>query len=210
MCRSTLTTKGYDHKHQFALHLITRVQEHAYYGSFGYHVTNFFAPSSRCGSPDELKAMIDECHKYGLYVLMDIVHSHASKNIIDGINSWDGTDHGYFHSGDRGYHWCASVPRHLWRPRLPLHESSGVPLSPTPSGDRGYRCCASVSHHLCVLFRRPRPDGLQSEKATTCTSHSCAGVLPCTLAGLQGCRPAAAHHALCRPVAAPHDLCSDP
>ena len=73
------------------------MQEHAYYGSFGYHVTNFFAPSSRCGSPDELKAMIDECHKYGLYVLMDIVHSHASKNIIDGINSWDGTDHGYFH-----------------------------------------------------------------------------------------------------------------
>lgn len=81
------------------------MQEHAYYGSFGYHVTNFFAPSSRSGSPDELKAMIDECHKYGLYVLMDVVHSHASKNVNDGISTWDGTDHHYFHSGGRGYHW---------------------------------------------------------------------------------------------------------
>ena len=84
------------------------VQEHAYYGSFGYHVTNFFAPSSRCGSPDELKALIDEAHKYGLYVLCDIVHSHASKNENDGISNWDGTDHGFFHSGARGYHWCAA------------------------------------------------------------------------------------------------------
>jgi Alpha amylase, catalytic domain len=86
---------------------VAAAQEHAYYGSFGYHVTNFFAPSSRCGSPDELKALIDECHKYGLYVLMDIVHSHASKNISDGISEWDGTDHGYFHSGQRGFHWRA-------------------------------------------------------------------------------------------------------
>jgi 1,4-alpha-glucan branching enzyme len=75
-----------------------------------YHVTNFFAPSSRCGSPDELKALIDECHKYGIYVLMDIVHSHASKNVNDGISQWDGTDHLYFHSGGRGYHWCAFAP----------------------------------------------------------------------------------------------------
>lgn len=89
------------------------VQEHAYYGSFGYHVTNFFAPSSRSGTPDELKAMIDECHKYGLYVLMDVVHSHASKNVNDGISSWDGTDHHYFHSGGRGYHWHAPpAPRY--------------------------------------------------------------------------------------------------
>jgi 1,4-alpha-glucan branching enzyme len=85
--------------------MVDLLQEHAYYGSFGYHVTNFFAPSSRCGTPDELKAMIDEAHKYGLYVLMDVVHSHASKNINDGISTWDGTDHGYFHSGQRGYHW---------------------------------------------------------------------------------------------------------
>jgi glycosidase len=54
--------------------LVLGVQEHAYYGSFGYHVTNFFAASSRFGTPDELKAMIDEAHRLGLVVLMDIVH----------------------------------------------------------------------------------------------------------------------------------------
>jgi len=84
---------------------IMAVQEHAYYGSFGYHVTNFFAASSRFGTPDELKAMIDEAHRLGLLVLMDIVHSHASKNSNDGINMFDGTDAGYFHGGGRGYHW---------------------------------------------------------------------------------------------------------
>jgi len=84
---------------------IMAIQEHAYYGSFGYHVTNFFAPSSRCGTPDELKAMIDEAHRMGLVVLMDIVHSHASKNVMDGINMFDGTDGMYFHSGPQGYHW---------------------------------------------------------------------------------------------------------
>lgn len=81
------------------------VQEHAYYGSFGYHVTNFFAVSSRCGTPDELKALIDAAHGMGLTVLMDIVHSHASRNVQDGINEFDGSDGGYFHGGARGYHW---------------------------------------------------------------------------------------------------------
>lgn len=38
------------------------IMEHAYYGSFGYHVTNFFAVSSRYGTPDELKALIDKAH----------------------------------------------------------------------------------------------------------------------------------------------------
>ncbi|PSC69000.1 starch branching enzyme isoform B [Micractinium conductrix] len=84
---------------------IMAIQEHAYYGSFGYHVTNFFGVSSRCGTPDELKAMIDEAHRLGMVVLMDIVHSHASKNTMDGINMFDGTDAGYFHGGGRGYHW---------------------------------------------------------------------------------------------------------
>eukprot|EP00210_Caulerpa_lentillifera_P003282 g3133.t1 len=90
---------------------IMAIQEHAYYGSFGYHVTNFFAPSSRCGTPEELKAMIDEAHHLGLVVLMDIVHSHASKNVNDGINMFDGTDSQYFHSGGRGYHF-------VWDSRL--------------------------------------------------------------------------------------------
>lgn len=84
---------------------IMAIQEHAYYGSFGYHVTNFFAASSRCGTPDELKAMIDEAHRLGLVVLMDVVHSHASKNTNDGINMFDGSESGYFHGGGRGYHW---------------------------------------------------------------------------------------------------------
>jgi 1,4-alpha-glucan branching enzyme len=81
------------------------VQEHAYYASFGYHVTNFFAASSRCGTPDELKSMIDRAHELGIIVLMDIVHSHASSNALDGLNMFDGSDSGYFHSGPQGYHW---------------------------------------------------------------------------------------------------------
>eukprot|EP00475_Leptophrys_vorax_P007651 TRINITY_DN14849_c0_g1_i1.p1 TRINITY_DN14849_c0_g1~~TRINITY_DN14849_c0_g1_i1.p1 ORF type:complete len:834 (+),score=63.92 TRINITY_DN14849_c0_g1_i1:27-2504(+) len=81
------------------------IQEHAYYGSFGYHVTNFFAVSSRCGTPDELKSLIDAAHGMGIMVLMDCVHSHASNNVLDGLNMFDGTDGQYFHSGERGYHW---------------------------------------------------------------------------------------------------------
>ena len=81
------------------------IQEHAYYASFGYHVTNFFAVSSRCGTPDELKYLIDTAHSYGLTVLMDIVHSHASSNSLDGINMFDGTNGQYFHDGPQGYHW---------------------------------------------------------------------------------------------------------
>lgn len=90
---------------------IMAIQEHAYYGSFGYHVTNFFGASSRCGTPEELKALIDEAHRLGMIVLMDIVHSHASKNTNDGINMFDGTDGMYFHSGARGNHW-------MWDSRL--------------------------------------------------------------------------------------------
>eukprot|EP00301_Raphidiophrys_heterophryoidea_P022227 c6435_g1_i1.p1 GENE.c6435_g1_i1~~c6435_g1_i1.p1 ORF type:complete len:710 (+),score=151.41 c6435_g1_i1:216-2345(+) len=80
------------------------VMEHSYYASFGYHVTNFFAPSSRNGTPDELKALIDEAHRLGLVVLMDIVHAHASSNQNDGIANLDGSGHQYFHAGPRGYH----------------------------------------------------------------------------------------------------------
>ncbi|XP_024981035.1 1,4-alpha-glucan-branching enzyme 1, chloroplastic/amyloplastic-like isoform X3 [Cynara cardunculus var. scolymus] len=87
------------------------IQEHSYYASFGYHVTNFFAPSSRCGTPDDLKSMIDKAHELGLVVLMDIVHSHSSNNTLDGLNMFDGTDSHYFHSGERGYHW-------MWDSRL--------------------------------------------------------------------------------------------
>lgn len=80
------------------------VMEHAYYGCFGYQVTNFFAVSSRYGTIDELKELIDTAHGLGLTVLLDLVHSHASKNVNDGLNRFNGTDGCYFHEGPRGSH----------------------------------------------------------------------------------------------------------
>ncbi len=83
---------------------IMAVMEHPYYASFGYQVTNFFAPSSRFGTPDELKKLIDTAHKMGIAVLLDVVHSHACRNTREGINQFDGTDHQFFHEGPRGDH----------------------------------------------------------------------------------------------------------
>jgi 1,4-alpha-glucan branching enzyme len=100
---------------------IMAIQEHAYYGSFGYHVTNFFAVSSRCGTPEELKAMIDEAHRLGIVVLMDIVHSHASKNTGDGISMFDGTDGMYFHSGARGEANLFKICRLLGQELTPVY-----------------------------------------------------------------------------------------
>ncbi|MFT7803862.1 1,4-alpha-glucan-branching enzyme [Arapaima gigas] len=87
------------------------IMEHAYYASFGYQVTSFFAASSRYGTPDELKNLIDEAHRLGILVLLDVVHSHASKNTEDGLNHFDGTDSCFFHEGPRGEH-------SLWGSRL--------------------------------------------------------------------------------------------
>lgn len=75
------------------------IMEHAYYGSFGYHVTNFFAVSSRYGTPNEFKYLVDKAHGLGLYVILDIVHSHAARNVEDGLNHFDGTDSCYFYGG---------------------------------------------------------------------------------------------------------------
>ena len=80
------------------------VMEHPYYGSFGYHVSSFFAASSRFGSPDDLKSLVDAAHGMGLRVIMDLVHSHAVKNERDGLSRFDGTDYQYFHSGPKGWH----------------------------------------------------------------------------------------------------------
>lgn len=80
------------------------VMEHPYYGSFGYHVSSFFAASSRFGTPDQLKSLVDTAHGMGLRVIMDIVHSHSVKNERDGLSCFDGTDYQYFHSGARGSH----------------------------------------------------------------------------------------------------------
>jgi 1,4-alpha-glucan branching enzyme len=80
------------------------VQEHPYYGSFGYHVSNFFAPSSRFGTPDELKELIDTAHDMGLRVIMDLVHSHAVANTLEGLGLLDGDPGLYFHSDARRKH----------------------------------------------------------------------------------------------------------
>ncbi|KAL2828567.1 1,4-alpha-glucan-branching enzyme [Aspergillus pseudoustus] len=87
------------------------IMEHAYYASFGYQVNNFFAASSRYGNPEDLKELVDTAHSMGLVVLLDVVHSHASKNVDDGLNMFDGSDHLYFHSGPKGRH-------DLWDSRL--------------------------------------------------------------------------------------------
>lgn len=80
------------------------IMNHPYYASFGYHVSNFFAVSSWFGTPDDLKELIDTAHSMGIAVLLDLVHSHAIKNIAEGINQFDGTDYQFFHSGGKGDH----------------------------------------------------------------------------------------------------------
>ena len=87
------------------------IAEHPYYGSFGYHVSNYFAPSSRFGTPEELKQLIKKAHSMGIAVIMDLVHSHTIKNINEGLNEFDGTDHQYTHPGERGNHpnWDSKV-----------------------------------------------------------------------------------------------------
>ncbi len=86
------------------------VQEHPYYGSFGYHVSSLFAPSSRFGTPEDLMDLIDSSHEQGLSVIMDLVHSHAVSNTTEGLGLFDGTEYQYFHQGRRGYH-------HAWDSR---------------------------------------------------------------------------------------------
>ena len=58
-----------------------------------------------------MKELVDTAHSHGLIVLLDVVHSHASKNVLDGLNQFDGTDSCFFHSGSRGEH-------SLWDSRL--------------------------------------------------------------------------------------------
>lgn len=80
------------------------IMEHPLYASFGYQVSNFFAISSRFGQPEDLMELIDQAHGMGLRVLLDVVHSHAVKNIEDGLNYFDGTENQYFYEGERGNH----------------------------------------------------------------------------------------------------------
>ncbi|MDR0510359.1 MAG: alpha amylase C-terminal domain-containing protein [Rikenellaceae bacterium] len=80
------------------------VAEHPYYGSFGYHVSNFFAPSSRFGTPDDYRTLVRTAHEMGLAVIMDVVHSHYVKNFNEGLNELDGTDRHYSRPGPEGDH----------------------------------------------------------------------------------------------------------
>ncbi|RWS27786.1 1:4-alpha-glucan-branching enzyme-like protein [Leptotrombidium deliense] len=90
---------------------VMAIMEHAYYASFGYQVTSFFAPSSRFGTPDAFKRLVDEAHKEGIFVLLDVIHSHACKNVADGLNQFDGSNGCFMHDGPRGEH-------SLWDSRL--------------------------------------------------------------------------------------------
>ncbi len=83
---------------------IMAIQEHPYYGSFGYHVSSFYAPSSRFGTPEELKSLIDRAHELGIAVIMDIVHSHAVKNEAEGLGRLDGSYNQYFYGDSRREH----------------------------------------------------------------------------------------------------------
>jgi 1,4-alpha-glucan branching enzyme len=83
---------------------IMALQEHPYYGSFGYQVSNFFALSSRFGTPEEFKALVDDAHGRGIAVIMDIVHSHAVSNEIEGLGRFDGREDLYFYPGAAGHH----------------------------------------------------------------------------------------------------------
>ena len=80
------------------------IPEHPYYASFGYQVSSFFAASSRFGTPEDLKELIDTAHAAGLRVIMDLIHSHAVNNEVEGLSRFDGTLYQYFHDGPRGYH----------------------------------------------------------------------------------------------------------
>ena len=80
------------------------IQEHPFYGSFGYHVSSFFAASSRFGTPEDLKELIDKAHLAGLKVIMDLVHSHSVKNVNEGLGLFDGSLGQYFHANERRNH----------------------------------------------------------------------------------------------------------
>ena len=130
------------------------VMEHAYYGCFGYQVTSFFAASSRFGPSEDLCRLIDTAHGYGIVVLLDVVHSHASKNTLDGLNMYDGSDSGYFHGAGRGYHnlvrleWCLlACMLNSWR-----GGSGTVDCSTTRAGRRCVFCSPTCGKSLQHIY----------------------------------------------------------
>jgi len=68
------------------------VPEHPFYGSFGYQCSHLYAPSSRYGTPNDLKYLVDQAHRFGLAVILDIVHTHSCPNVADGLGQFNGAD----------------------------------------------------------------------------------------------------------------------
>jgi len=99
-----LNVLPYIHRLGYTALQIMAIMEHPYYASFGYQVSNFFAVSSRFGTPEEFKALVDEAHRLGIAVIMDLVHSHMTRNTLEGPSEFDGTDYQLTHSGGLGDH----------------------------------------------------------------------------------------------------------
>ncbi|KAK6154438.1 hypothetical protein DH2020_008686 [Rehmannia glutinosa] len=80
------------------------IPEHKDYFTVGYRVTNFYAVSSRYGTPEDFKRLVDEAHDLlgglGLLVFLDIVHSYAAADEMVGLSFFDGANDCYFHSGE--------------------------------------------------------------------------------------------------------------